>query len=172
LVHDTTTSYWSTWTSVYHIEKSIILINVSFKLKSMSRFAMNCKFKVQWNFPKPASTGTREIGQFIGVAGFVRLLLQSIVKQGLKNLADIQGFWGSGLQKFHREVSLVFSGVQNSSSLTSRTNYMQFWIRKMNTVFFIFYYRMTCYYQLCMLPLVLSMWTWTFLHWTCINFPL
>jgi hypothetical protein len=35
--------------------------------------------------------GQKKIGQFRGMAGFVRLLLQRIVKQGLKNLADIQG---------------------------------------------------------------------------------
>jgi hypothetical protein len=48
--------------------------------------------------------GPKKIGRFRGVAGFVRLLLQRIVKQGLKNLADIQGgpvFRGSGLEKFH-----------------------------------------------------------------------
>jgi hypothetical protein len=38
------------------------------------------------------------------VAGFVRLLLQRNVQQGLTKLADIQRgpvFWGSGLEKFH-----------------------------------------------------------------------
>jgi hypothetical protein len=60
---------------------------------------------IQWNFSKPASTGTKKYGQFRGVASFVRLLLQRIVQQGLKKLAGIQGepvFWGSGLEKFHR----------------------------------------------------------------------
>jgi hypothetical protein len=34
---------------------------------------------------KPASTGTKKYGRFKGVAGFLRLLLQRIVPQGLKN---------------------------------------------------------------------------------------
>jgi hypothetical protein len=33
----------------------------------------------------------KKIGRFRGVAGFVRLILQRIVKQGLKKLTDIQG---------------------------------------------------------------------------------
>jgi hypothetical protein len=43
-------------------------------------------------------------GRFRGVAGFVRLLLQRIVREGLKKSADIQGgpvFLGCGLEKFH-----------------------------------------------------------------------
>jgi hypothetical protein len=59
---------------------------------------------IQWNFSKPASTGTKNYGQFRGVAGFMRLPLQRNVQQGLKKLADIQGgpvLWGSGLEKFH-----------------------------------------------------------------------
>jgi hypothetical protein len=58
----------------------------------------------QWNFSKPASNGTKKYGRYRGVAGFVRLLLQRIVKQGLKKSADFQGgpvFWGFGLEKFH-----------------------------------------------------------------------
>jgi hypothetical protein len=59
---------------------------------------------IQWNFSKLTSTGTKIIGRFRGVAGFVRLHLQRIVKQGLKKSADIQGgtiFWGCSLEKFH-----------------------------------------------------------------------
>jgi hypothetical protein len=44
------------------------------------------------NFSKLASTVTPpKNGRFRGMAGFVRLLLQRIIKQGLRNLADIQG---------------------------------------------------------------------------------
>jgi hypothetical protein len=62
------------------------------------------QYAIQWNFSNPASTGTQKIGWFTGVAGFMRHLLQRIVKQGLKKLAGIKGepvFWGSGLEKFH-----------------------------------------------------------------------
>jgi hypothetical protein len=37
-------------------------------------YVFGCQ-KVQWNFSKLASTGTKKYGWFIGVAGFVRLLL-------------------------------------------------------------------------------------------------
>jgi hypothetical protein len=41
---------------------------------------------------KPARTGTKKYGLFEGMACFVRLnTLQRIVRQGLKELADIQG---------------------------------------------------------------------------------
>jgi hypothetical protein len=59
---------------------------------------------IQWNFSKPTSTGTKNYGQFRGLAGFMRLSLQRNVQQGLKKSADIQGgpvLWGSGLEKFH-----------------------------------------------------------------------
>jgi hypothetical protein len=46
---------------------------------------------LQWNFSKPASTGTKKYGRFRGLASFVRLPLQRIVQQGLKKLADILG---------------------------------------------------------------------------------
>jgi hypothetical protein len=51
----------------------------------------------EWNFFKPASTGTERYGQFRGVAGFVRLPLLRIVWRGPKKSASIQGepvFWG------------------------------------------------------------------------------
>jgi hypothetical protein len=70
----------------------------------MERESMCNLCKIQWNFSKPASTGTKKYGGFRGVAGFVRLPLQRIVRQGLKKSADIQGepvFWGFGLEKFH-----------------------------------------------------------------------
>jgi hypothetical protein len=35
--------------------------------------------------------GPKKYGRFRGVAGFLRLPLQRIVRQGLKNSADIQG---------------------------------------------------------------------------------
>jgi hypothetical protein len=38
-----------------------------------------------------ASTGTKKYDRFRGVAGFVRLALQRIVRQGLEKLDDIQG---------------------------------------------------------------------------------
>jgi hypothetical protein len=48
-------------------------------------------FILNLQFSKPASTGTKKYGRFRGVAGFVRLILQRIVRQGLKKSADIQG---------------------------------------------------------------------------------
>jgi hypothetical protein len=62
------------------------------------------KFHLQWNFSKPASTGTKNYGRFRGVAGFMRLPLQRNVQQELKKSAYIQEglvLWGSGLEKFH-----------------------------------------------------------------------
>jgi hypothetical protein len=59
---------------------------------------------LQWNFSKPACTGTKKYDRFRRVAGFVRLLLQRIDRQELKKSACIQRgpvFWGSGLEKFH-----------------------------------------------------------------------
>jgi hypothetical protein len=41
------------------------------------------EYALQWNFWKPASTWTKKIWRFRGVAGFVRPVLQRIVKQGL-----------------------------------------------------------------------------------------
>jgi hypothetical protein len=75
---------------------------------------------IQWNFSKLASTGTRKYGRSRGVAGFVRLLLQRIVHEGLKKSADIQGgpvFWGSGLEKFH---CIVISFNQLGLPITRR----------------------------------------------------
>jgi hypothetical protein len=46
---------------------------------------------VQRNISKPASTGTKNYGQFRGVASFMRLTLQRNVQHGLKKSADIQG---------------------------------------------------------------------------------
>jgi hypothetical protein len=58
-----------------------------FKVDTYNSFT----FLSDTTFSKPASTGTKKIGRFRGVAGFVSLLLQRIVKQGLKKLAGIQG---------------------------------------------------------------------------------
>jgi hypothetical protein len=60
-----------------------------------------------WTTVKLLQTGQhwdKKIGRFRGVASFVRLPLQRIVRQGLKKLANILGkpvFWGSCLEKFH-----------------------------------------------------------------------
>jgi hypothetical protein len=59
---------------------------------------------IQWNFSKPASTGTKNYGWFRGMASFMRLPLQRNAQQGLKKSADIQGgpvFWGADFEKFH-----------------------------------------------------------------------
>jgi hypothetical protein len=75
---------------------------------------------IQWNFSKPASIGTNKFGRFRGVAGFMRLPLQGIIRQGLKKSADIQGgpvFWGSGLEKFYCTVKLKKNGVNKNKIL-------------------------------------------------------
>jgi hypothetical protein len=59
------------------------------------------------------------------MAGFMRLPLQRIVRQGLKKLADIQGgpvFWGSGLEKFHCNLSAKRSTLKPCNSKTSPIN--------------------------------------------------
>jgi hypothetical protein len=78
-------------------------------------FTVDLHVLVQWKFSKPASTGTKKYGRFGGMAGFVRLLLQRIVRHGLKKSADIQGelvFWGSGLERFRCTFDWIpFAGV-------------------------------------------------------------
>jgi hypothetical protein len=61
--------------------------------KTEQRIVMMCAglFKYSETSQNWPALGPKKKGQFRGVAGFMRLLLQRIVKQGLKNLADILG---------------------------------------------------------------------------------
>jgi hypothetical protein len=49
------------------------------------------KIRSTVKFSELTSAGTKKFGRFRGMAGFMRLPLQRIVRQGLKKLADIQG---------------------------------------------------------------------------------